>query len=255
MRIEDVFGQILQAGQAADIGAILDDVAKNQGFRAWTYANATRLPATTAEPVPYYITTVPEAFTQDYLSVNAPASDPCLAYAAAARQPFYWSNLPHWHDAQKPRSGPKRFGVRIMQLAFDHNIGDGLIVPIHSKDCKGRTMDTLVTLYAERQSHPETPDPEIRSWLPAILHATNNRMCEIEPGLTGRFVPDHRLTDRECETLRWAARGKTVDETGEILKISERTVEKHLEHAMDKLGAANKAHAVALAITQGVIAL
>lgn len=57
------------------------------------------------------------------------------------------------------------------------------------------------------------------------------------------------------EVLRWAARGKTAEDTGEVLNISGRTVEKHLQTAMEKLGAAHKAHAVALAISRGLISL
>ncbi len=49
---------------------------------------------------------------------------------------------------------------------------------------------------------------------------------------------DTELTERERTCLLWAARGKTGREMAVILKITERTVKKHLGTAMRKLGAA-----------------
>ncbi len=48
--------------------------------------------------------------------------------------------------------------------------------------------------------------------------------------------------------LRWAARGKTAWETGQILSISERNVRWHLEEAQRKLMTNNKTATVATAI-------
>jgi DNA-binding CsgD family transcriptional regulator len=44
------------------------------------------------------------------------------------------------------------------------------------------------------------------------------------------------LTPRESEVLAWVAKGKTNAEVGAILKLSARTVQKHLEHIYQKLG-------------------
>jgi DNA-binding CsgD family transcriptional regulator len=55
------------------------------------------------------------------------------------------------------------------------------------------------------------------------------------------------LTNRECEVLRLAARGITNPEIAEELFISARTVQKHLEHICEKLGARTRTAAVARA--------
>ena len=52
------------------------------------------------------------------------------------------------------------------------------------------------------------------------------------------------LREREVETLTWAARGKTFWEIGEILGLSKRTVEFHLENARRKLGVATRTQAL-----------
>jgi DNA-binding NarL/FixJ family response regulator len=56
------------------------------------------------------------------------------------------------------------------------------------------------------------------------------------------------LTDREAEVLLWIARGKSNREISEILSISPRTVNKHLEQVFVKLGVENRAAGAAVAV-------
>jgi len=56
------------------------------------------------------------------------------------------------------------------------------------------------------------------------------------------------LTSREAEVLLWISRGKSNRDIGEILKISPRTVNKHLEQVFVKLGVENRAAAAAMAV-------
>ncbi|MDI7862133.1 DNA-binding response regulator [Rhizobiaceae bacterium n13] len=51
------------------------------------------------------------------------------------------------------------------------------------------------------------------------------------------------LTARESEVLRWIAKGKSNRDIGEILGLSARTVNKHLEQIYVKLGVENRASA------------
>jgi DNA-binding NarL/FixJ family response regulator len=55
------------------------------------------------------------------------------------------------------------------------------------------------------------------------------------------------LTAREGEVLVWIARGKSNRDISEILNISPRTVNKHLEQVFTKLGVENRAAAAAIA--------
>jgi len=56
------------------------------------------------------------------------------------------------------------------------------------------------------------------------------------------------LTRRESEVLFWIANGKTNREIGEILAVSPRTVNKHLEGIFSKLGVENRTAAAGIAI-------
>ena len=80
------------------------------------------------------------------------------------------------------------------------------------------------------------------------------------PSKTGVLLPRRqtikgKLTARESEVLRWVANGKSAWEVGEILHITKRTVDEHVQTAVRKLGAVNRTHAVALALCDGIIKL
>lgn len=56
------------------------------------------------------------------------------------------------------------------------------------------------------------------------------------------------LTFREAEVLLWLSRGKSNRDIAEILGLSPRTVNKHLEQMFLKLEVDNRASATALAV-------
>jgi DNA-binding response OmpR family regulator len=61
------------------------------------------------------------------------------------------------------------------------------------------------------------------------------------------------LNDREVETLTWVARGKTSAEIAQILGLTKRTVDFHIDNARTKLGAATRTEAVIKAATGRLI--
>jgi DNA-binding CsgD family transcriptional regulator len=67
---------------------------------------------------------------------------------------------------------------------------------------------------------------------PEIARAYHRAQARSEPVMEA----DQRLTAREREVLRWLREGKRNSEIGVILQLSERTVEKHVEHILAKLG-------------------
>lgn len=110
-----------------------------------------------------------------------------------------------------------------------------------------------------RQLHAELVVP--------YLHATWRRVVAAEamlapggvdptasPGAGGRAATaGAALTEREREILRWAREGKSNLEIGAALDISALTVKNHIQKILRKLGASNRAHAVALAMSQGLL--
>ncbi|TWA90133.1 response regulator transcription factor [Bradyrhizobium stylosanthis] len=62
------------------------------------------------------------------------------------------------------------------------------------------------------------------------------------------FPRELGLTTRESEVLSWLAKGKTNRDIAQILGLSPRTVDKHLEQIYAKLGVENRTAAAAIAV-------
>lgn len=65
--------------------------------------------------------------------------------------------------------------------------------------------------------------------------------------LAAQRLHDIALIPRETEVLSWLAKGKTNRDIADILGMSPRTVNKHLEHIFEKLGVETRSAATALA--------
>lgn len=82
------------------------------------------------------------------------------------------------------------------------------------------------------------------------LSTTKNYLVQIKISSTALSIADilkycPQLTQREAEVSKWLALGKTNKDIAEILELSPRTVNKHLEHIFEKLCVENRTAAVA----------
>lgn len=67
-----------------------------------------------------------------------------------------------------------------------------------------------------------------------------------------KFKLNHNLTKRENTCLQYLVRGKTAKEISDLLYISKRTVEKHIEHIKTKLDCTTKSNLIDRAIDLGL---
>jgi DNA-binding CsgD family transcriptional regulator len=61
------------------------------------------------------------------------------------------------------------------------------------------------------------------------------------------------LSARECEVLEQIALGHSIEDISGDLFLSPHTVRTHIKNILRKMGARTRAHAVAMAISQGLI--
>ncbi|OZI66814.1 response regulator transcription factor [Bordetella genomosp. 11] len=99
----------------------------------------------------------------------------------------------------------------------------------------------------------QTGDRQLRVRLTASRKAgeyvllMDERCAPADPASS--LAATYQLTAREREVLIWLAKGKTNRDISDILGMSPRTVNKHLEHVYVKLGVETRAAATALALT------
>jgi len=84
-----------------------------------------------------------------------------------------------------------------------------------------------------------------------ISHVFNRKALDLEPDRT----PEHAqaLSPREVDAVTLLAMGYNRAQVAQSLAISEHTVRVYVESARFKLGAMNTTHAVARAISRGLI--
>lgn len=78
------------------------------------------------------------------------------------------------------------------------------------------------------------------------------RMLKLKQSSVARRDLPPVLSRRQIECLTWAEAGKSARDTGQILGISQRTVEKHLEQAYETLGVRTRIQAVVRARQLGL---
>ena len=85
----------------------------------------------------------------------------------------------------------------------------------------------------------------------AALYAHTRLQMQLQT--PGRTVSSIVLSPQERECLLWVSRGLSSKETAHRISLSSKTVDFHVARAMDKLGGATRSHAVARAITLGLL--
>ena len=73
------------------------------------------------------------------------------------------------------------------------------------------------------------------------------RLAKESSNMPAQFSSELGLTTREGEVLSWLSKGKTNRDIAQILGLSPRTVDKHLEQIYAKLGVENRTAAAAIA--------
>lgn len=120
-----------------------------------------------------------------------------------------------------------------------------------SRDATGSVGMLTLARSVARMSDYELFENKIKmAWLAQFSHANMSRI------LVPKYAPETLITMtlREKEVLRWTAEGKTAYEIGQILQVSERTVNFHINNVVTKLGASNKTQAAVKAATLGMLA-
>lgn len=225
----DCLGRILSAPSADALLLELRGIALQLGFDYCTYVLTAPVPLT--QPRMLWSSNYPHAWLDRYQARNYLAVDPTIQQASAHTQPVVWSSAAgrsqheFWEEA-------KSFGV-----------------------CHGWTLVThgphmTTGLLSLARSHEAITAAELDENEARLVWLANQMQglldtAQLGTGMTEAMPP---LTAREREVLRWSADGKTAEETGTILGITERTVTYHVTSAMGKLDTTNKTQAVAKAL-------
>lgn len=179
----------------------------------------------------------PEPWKDRYFSLNYVADDPAQLHMARSIDPYTWAEmlkLPYYTRRQR----------LIVHEASEFSLNFGLIVPILGL----RTGPALVTIAGDKIELSRRDRAELHM---AALYA--HAHIRALSGTKLKTQNPKPLAPRERECLQWVAAGKSDWEISEILSISEKTANTHVERAKQKFGVVTRKQAVVLALRSGQI--
>ncbi len=179
----------------------------------------------------------PKPWVERYLQQGYFAKDPVIRHARATATPYQWRDL----DPQCNRE------MLVLQEAGDAGLREGIAIPIHEP--WGRIfLTTLATNSQERRT--DFPLHIEAKVLAVVFHSRYSALC-------GMQTPNAQvgLTRRESECLGWVAQGKSSWDIGQLMAVSEHTVNFHLKNAMRKFDTASRVTAAVRAASLGLISL
>jgi DNA-binding NarL/FixJ family response regulator len=100
----------------------------------------------------------------------------------------------------------------------------------------------------------DTPCDEILEVIRAVYEGRRCISAMVGEKLAAR-MDKPTLSDRERQVIDQMAKGKNNREIGAELNITEHTVRFHVNNILSKLGANDRAHAIVLALRQGIVQL
>jgi LuxR family quorum sensing-dependent transcriptional regulator len=251
----DALSVIEGAGRSEEMPAILQSVVRTLGFDSYAYLDG----AADAVEGGRVITTVSRDWQETYLAEGFAEHDPCTVRALSSNAPFLWNDIP-----LGTIEGAPTIAQKTMLTAREFGYVDGVVLPLHVLDGRGEPVSNICSLFWKGSQAECRREAEARlrsmqliagSWSEklATFDERPHRPLSGASILTGLFDPEPKLRDREIDVLSWAAKGKTADETAVILGLGRETVTTHLARACKRLGAANKTHAVAIAVQRRLV--
>ncbi|MBB5046873.1 LuxR family quorum sensing-dependent transcriptional regulator [Rhodopseudomonas rhenobacensis] len=255
MKLCDAISVIESADCMDDLRISLHQIIQDYGFASFAFLDAARPEL----DVPYYTGTHPIAWEHAYRQNDFIRVDPALARARRTNTPFAWHHLdlPRQIGRRRPPEN------RMMDAAKEFGFTDGYVVPFHYRNRLGAIhSSSTVFFWVDSASCFQKLFAEHRHELHLIMIYWIQRAIDVvgrdRRNACAIFRPPDvelplHLTLREREVMSWAARGKTVADTAEILGLSAETVDGFIKQALRKLNASNKTHGVAKGIALGVV--
>lgn len=223
-----------QMESSDSLGEISRHFAKLVAAAGFSYSVCMKVPEGGEEPTAgLLLNNLPQSWWQRYLEQSYVVHDPVIHRSLDNFRPFTWSDVIEGrvlsHTARAMFDDCASLGMR-----------DGFVVPIY--ETSGYTG--LVSISGERCAI----DQATRNALALASVYLHNKLCAMRRHSEGLMID---LTDREGECLTWAAAGKSDWEIGQILNISAKTVNYHIENAKRKFGVSTRVQAIVAAIRYG----
>ena len=174
-------------------------------------------------------TTLPIRFVREFDEMRLLRFCPVLPKVKHSIMPQSWSLADLGTDQSE--------AAQIVELLTQYGISNGLIIPTNALN-----GDRHLMRFDGQCDHPS--QVALNEIGMIALHAFDayERMRRTE------MVAPRALTKRELEVIHWTSHGKTSAEIGQILSLSDHTINAYLNNAIRKLDCVNRTQLVAKSI-------
>ncbi len=208
---------------------VFQNFIKGFGFTSVTCLMLPRDGRMDAESI--LMSTRPPLFIETYLARGHFRFDPVIKEIARRREAFVWSEI-------KPKGRRlTRAERKVLRLRATFGLEGGFTVPV--RESGGNLGSVNIA-----GSTAELDDGQRAALILASVYVYY-RVCSLRQAPT---EPARALPAREIEAMTWIAQGKSDWQVGQILGISEKTVNYHIENVKRKFGVATRVQAVVAAI-------
>jgi DNA-binding NarL/FixJ family response regulator len=138
-------------------------------------------------------------------------------------------------------------------IAIRGEFPDARIIMLSSSDSDGEIQRAL-RAGASGYVLKSMPQDELLAVIRSV-HAGKRRVPAEVAALLAEHLGEEDLTPRELQVLQLIRDGSKNKQIADHLSISENTVNFHIKHIVDKLGAKDRTHAVTIAVRRGLLPL
>jgi DNA-binding CsgD family transcriptional regulator len=231
----DLIALIREAADEADLLKRMKAVALANGFEHVLFGIEMRRPY--LEPIQHVTSGYPDAYWDIYRGKSFVSRDPIFMNCQHRTKSLMWSEDLYSADSYEIMEESTKYGLR-------HGLSVSVI--------DGPYIFSMLSLARDKPFESAAEKKRVLTagaLLADTLHVVGKNL--IVPGMERDLRP--KLTPRERECLKWIAEGKSNSVIGDLLKLSEATVDFHIRNIFKKLNVASRTQACVVGMSMGLI--
>ncbi|MBI4005529.1 MAG: LuxR family transcriptional regulator [Gammaproteobacteria bacterium] len=234
------FESLLKCDTLEELRITVSHIVNEMGFEHFIYG--VQVNTSLTNPYRFILSGYPKEWRSHYIEADYEKIDPTFLHCIKSGSviPVLWDG----------KLSSNRKAARLMGEASEFGLASGVSLAVHG----GHGETAMLSLACSRK--PKSAYTDIIASLgnaqlfACYLHEAIQRLVLNRESLP---IKTTELTPRENECLLWAAEGKSSKEIADILHVSQRTVIFHVHNASHKMGVSHRQHAIARAISLGLI--
>lgn len=241
--LADSVEQVMNAKTASELNLICSRIFEYYGYDYYVYGTEIKSDSDKSICIS---SNAPKNLIQSYIQTDAVRFDPRVAHGRKCFRPIYWKNLFHNKEFSRPARA-------VMDTLWDNGIRSGVSMAL-----KGRGNEPAIMHFARSQNDSKVKEDIFQtlpylSFLMGYIYETINKMGGAAN--ISENPSSVNFSFKESEILKYVAEGLSTQTIADKFHLSDNAILYHMKNIHIKLGVNSRQHAVAKAISLGLIEL